>query len=182
MKRHPVEQLLNAPAEDILSAIQHGFRAIVDVKGKLAEYYLYKKLTQLAEDRMLDSMRWQDKDGQPDFVVSAAGRELRVECKNVRSKQVSRDPLAYKVELQKTRNSKDGTPTRGYRGDEFDVLAVCLFNQTREWRYLYAAAPLLQRRPDMPGFLAVMQRVPPKPEGIWRPTIQDAIADAVASK
>ena len=39
-QRHPLELELNADARDILSAVQSGFRALVDVKGKLAEYFL----------------------------------------------------------------------------------------------------------------------------------------------
>ena len=34
MRTHPLESDLNADAADILSAIQKGFRAIIDVKGK----------------------------------------------------------------------------------------------------------------------------------------------------
>lgn len=37
MKKHPLEELWNTSAWDILSAVQRGFRAQVDVKGKLAE-------------------------------------------------------------------------------------------------------------------------------------------------
>ncbi len=38
--RHPLEVKFNAPAWDILSVIERGFRAQVDVKGKLAEWFL----------------------------------------------------------------------------------------------------------------------------------------------
>lgn len=130
--RHPVEDLLNASASDILSAIQRGFRALVDVKGKLAEYFLFQKLEQLQEGGGIESVEWLDKDGQPDFFIGVGGQTLRVECKNVRSgnDERYRNPEAYKVELQKTRNNKDGTPTRGYRIDEFDVLAAGPFHRT----------------------------------------------------
>ena len=180
--RHPVEDLLNASASDILSAIQRGFRALVDVKGKLAEYFLFQKLEQLRERGVIESVEWLDKDGQPDFFIRVGGHTLRVECKNVRSGEDERyhDPEAYKVELQKTRNSKDGTPTRGYRIDEFDVLAACLFNQTHEWEYLYVATRRLHRRPNMADFLVIMQRVPLRPEGPWRADIEAAIRDALA--
>ena len=43
--QHPLEQLFNASAWDMLTAIERGFRAQVDVKGKLAELFLYKHLT-----------------------------------------------------------------------------------------------------------------------------------------
>ena len=96
-ERHPVEDLLNASASDILSAIQRGFRALVDVKGKLAEYFLFRKLEQLREQGSIEGVDWLDKDGQPDFFIRAGGRTLRVECKNVRSGQAERyrDPQAY---------------------------------------------------------------------------------------
>jgi hypothetical protein len=47
MRTHPLENDLNADAADILSAIQKGFRAIIDVKGKLAEYFLDQELVRL---------------------------------------------------------------------------------------------------------------------------------------
>ncbi|MCK6554065.1 hypothetical protein L6Q96_05705 [Candidatus Binatia bacterium] len=180
-ERHPVEELLNASASDILSAIQRGFRALVDVKGKLAEYFLFQKLERLREQRVIESVEWLDRDGQPDFVIGVGERTLRVECKNVRSGAEGRyrNAEGYKVELQKTRNSKDGTPTRGYRIGEFDILAACLFNQTHQWEYLYVATGALQRRANMADILVIMQRVPPGPEGPWRPDIEAAIHDAL---
>jgi hypothetical protein len=181
--RHPVEDLLNASAADILSAIQRGFRALVDVKGKLAEYFLFEKLELLRGRNVVESVEWLDKDGQPDFFIGMGGRTLRIECKNVRSGDAGRYRNAdgYKVELQKTRNSKDGTPTRGYRVGEFDVLAACLFNQTHEWDYLYVATQALERRANMTEILVIMQRVPLQPEGPWRGDIEAAIRDAMAA-
>src|SRR5438552_19141335 len=44
LEPHPLEVKLNASANDMLSAIQRGFRAIIDTKGKLAEYFLYRDL------------------------------------------------------------------------------------------------------------------------------------------
>jgi len=182
MSRHPLEESLNASAWDILSAIQRGFRAQVDVKGKLAEYFLHRELTGLAKGGVVSRVEWRDKDREPDFLIEVGGRTLRLECKNARSRELFRNPDAYKVELQKTRNSKDGTPTRGYRIDEFELLAVCLFNQTRQWQFLSIATRHLARRPNLPEFLVVMQRVPLGPEGFWRSTIQEAIRDALAQE
>jgi hypothetical protein len=45
--QHPLERKFNASAWDILCAIEKGFRAQVDVKGKLAEWFLYKVLEEL---------------------------------------------------------------------------------------------------------------------------------------
>src|ERR1035437_2934306 len=38
LQPHPLEVKLNAASDDILLAIHKGFRAIIDTKGKLAEY------------------------------------------------------------------------------------------------------------------------------------------------
>jgi len=205
---HPLEEKFNASAWDILSAIERGFRAQVDVKGKLAEYFLFQQLERLKQSGVLETVDWQDKDGQPDFLLGVRGRVLRVECKNVRSvvepaqprRRRSRaifvdldappgSPLdlgaapqrpyveEYRVELQKTRNSKDGTPTRGYRATEFELLAACLFNRTGRWEYLFIANGHLARRQDNPEFLVIMQPVPMRAEGPWRSDIVDAIHD-----
>lgn len=176
MNRYPLEEAFNATAWDILSAIERGFRAQVDVKGKLAEYYLHRMLIGLQDGGFLSDVQWQDRDGEPDFLVQADGRPLRIECKNARSKG------ACRVELQKTPNSKDGLPTRGYRVSEFDVLSVCLFNRTREWRYLFTATKRLARRENMPEYLVVMQPVPLRAEGWWTTSLEEAIRDALAGE
>ena len=146
--KHPLEELLNASAWDILSAVQAGFRAIIDVKGKLAEYFLDRQLTELAAKGSIEAYQWQDADGQPDFIITYQGTTLRLECKNIRSKELFNKPSpGYKIEMQKTRNSKDGTPTRGYRFSEFDLLAACLFNHTGKWEYLFVRSRDLVPRP-----------------------------------
>ncbi|HJT20311.1 MAG TPA: hypothetical protein VJ746_07560 [Nitrospira sp.] len=158
--RHPLEDHFNASAWDIMSAIQRGFRAQVDVKGKLAEYFLNKALEKLVTEGTIQECIWQDKDGEPDFIIKFKGRQFRIECKNVRSKGLFRDPPGYKVEIQKTRNAIGGGPARGYKVDEFDVLAACLFNQTHEWTYVFSATAALARREYQPKFLQIMQPVP----------------------
>ena len=92
MKKHPLEELWNTTAWDILSAIQRGFRAQVDVKGKLAEWFLFQRLETMEQEGALENVDWTDKDGQPDFVVTRAGREIKIECKNVRSPGKSKRP------------------------------------------------------------------------------------------
>ncbi len=47
MSKHPLEEKWNTTAADILTAIEHGFRAQADVKGKLAELYLFRRLEKL---------------------------------------------------------------------------------------------------------------------------------------
>jgi hypothetical protein len=49
MNKHPLEEMWSTSAWDILTAIERGFRAQADVKGKLAELYLYRRLEKLQE-------------------------------------------------------------------------------------------------------------------------------------
>ncbi len=179
MPQHPLEDLMNASASDILTAIQHGFRAQVDVRGKLAELFMDRKLAELKEAGAIEGHEWQDVDGKPDFIVQYKGHKIVVECKNVRN-EVYKRPPSYKVELQKTRNSMDGTPTRGYKTDEFDVLGVALFNQTGEWDYYFIATKRLERRASMPDFLSSMQRVPMEWAGYWHTDPLKAFDDALS--
>jgi hypothetical protein len=171
---HPMETLFNPSGWDILSAIEKGFRAQVDVKGKLAEFFLYRQLIKLQRRGVIDQVDWRDQDGVADFLIRVKRLELRMECKNVRSGRTrSRD--AYKVEIQKTRSQIGGGPARGYRVDEFEILAACLFNQTGRWEYLFTTTVNLERRPAWPDYLVIMQRVPLQPEGHWKSTLEDVL-------
>jgi len=182
LTEHPLETKLRASADDILSAIHSGFRATIDAKGKLAEHFLHQELRRLEEGNLIHDLVWFDQDGKPDFTLRHRGRSHRVECKNIRSTDQKRKADSFRVELQKTRNSKDGTPTRAYRIDHFDILSVCLFNRTGQWDYLHISALHLARRPKTPDLLEIMQPVPAEgPSGFWRGSIQEALLDHEAS-
>jgi hypothetical protein len=184
--RHPLEKKFNASAQDILSAVEHGFRAQVDVKGKLAEWFLFKELRKIQEAGTLENVVWHDSDSKPDFEVTLGGQVIRVECKNVRSGPhniVRSGPCAgwFRVEIQKTRNGIDrtGKATRAYRVDQFDVLAACTFNQAGEWRHLFCPTRKLAVREASPEHLVIMQPVPPQPEQHWTLDILPALRAAV---
>ncbi|MGH7906657.1 MAG: hypothetical protein ACREP6_08515 [Candidatus Binataceae bacterium] len=160
---HPLEKKFNAPAADILEAIEHGFRARVDVRGKLAELYLHRHLERLRADGQIVSIQWHDTDGEPDFeILMQDGRKLRIECKNLRSDKSFSVERGCRVEIQKTRGGidKEGRKTRGYLANYFDLLAACTFNQTGDWGFRFIAARRLARRADEPGVLKVVQPVP----------------------
>jgi hypothetical protein len=179
---HPLEKKFNAPIADILEAIEHGFRAQVDVRGKLAELYLYRHLERLRAEGQIVSLRWHDADGQPDFeIVMRDGRKVRVECKNLRSDKNFSPERGCKVEIQKTRGGRDksGRKTRGYLADYFDVMAACTFNQTGEWKFRFVAARRLACRDDDPSVFKVMQPVPLTGETQhWHDDLTVAIEDA----
>ena len=44
---------------------------------------------------------------------------------------------------------------------EFEILAACLFNQNGRWEFLFIPTDKLQRRPEYPDYLTIMQPVPP---------------------
>jgi hypothetical protein len=162
---HPLESRLNASARDILDAISSGFRAQVDVKGKLAELYLFRALEGLQNRGVVSELRWSDTDGEPDFFLCYKGRRLTVQCKNVRSggqRCKGTEKGSFRVGLQKTRGGidpKTGEKTRLYRPDEFDVVAVCLVNQKGVWEYVHAAAKDLARHRKQPDRLEVMHPI-----------------------
>jgi transcriptional regulator with XRE-family HTH domain len=176
--KHPLEEKLNATADDILSAIDKGFRATIDAKGKLAEYFLFQELAALQIAGSITDLVWFDEDGKPDFEFAFNGRRRRLECKNIRSPDDKRKNDGWRVELQKTRNSKDGTPTRAYPVDHFDLLSVCLFNRAGKWEYLHIASHRLERRPDNKNLLVIMQAVPESsPSWHWKRNILEALSD-----
>jgi hypothetical protein len=171
---HKLEELLNAPANDIMEALLHGFRAQVDVKGKLAELYLYAQLKELEQAGIIKNLGWIDKDGVPDFIFEYKSKPFHIECKNVRN-TLFNNPKAFKVEIQKTRNSKYGSNTRSYHTDHFDILAVCTFNQTKRWEYLFIKSNDLEVVESDPNLLKIFQRVPINPEGPWKINILDVL-------
>ena len=168
LKKHELEEIFNAPADDIMLAILKGFRAQVDVKGKLAELYLSKYLDFLKENKEIEDYEWHDKDGLPDFIILYKGIKYIIECKNLRSGEdgIFKKNPSYKVEVQKTRNSKDGTNTRSYPVGYFDILAVCMFNQTRKWDFAFISSHNLEKTEDG-RFLKIFQPVPFKPISPW---------------
>jgi len=174
---HPLETELNAPAADIMEAIARGLRAKVDVKGKLAELYLMRQLEELRSVGAVSDYSWHDADGRPDFEIWTDHAILVVECKNVRAEQRLRSEHHATVELQKTRGGTDaqGRQTRGYRTDHFDILAACVFNATGAWEHRFALVDDLERRPDAPDTLKVMQRVSLAPDAVWWGSLDEAI-------
>ncbi len=168
---HKLEKMLNAPAKDIMEAILYGFRAQVDVKGKLAELYLFRYFKELEKSREICDLEWIDVDGKPDFTINYKSKTYKIECKNLRNETYKLPTPAYKVEIQKTRNSKDGTNTRSYRTDYFDILAVCTFNQTGKWEFYLIRSLDLMVVEDKPSLLRIMQRVPLTQEEPWEKDI-----------
>ena len=167
---HPVERMLNASARDILDALENGFRARADLKGKLAELFMSRHLDELQRDDMIDHYQWFDQDGVPDFTIwFTDGTMTQLEVKNVRS---GAGPL--RAETQKTRASRGDPMSRYYRVDHFEIIAACLFNATGRWDYVFARSDDLLKLPDNPDYLATMQPIDPAIVHPWHRTLAEA--------
>lgn len=167
---HPVERLLNASARDILDALENGFRARADLKGKLAELFMSRHLDELQRDDIIDHYEWFDQDGVPDFTIwFTDGTLTQLEVKNVRSGKGR-----LRAETQKTRASRSDPLSRYYRVDHFELIAACLFNATGRWDYAFARSTELLRHPEHPAYLATMQSIDPSIAPLWYRTLADA--------
>lgn len=166
---HPVERMLNASARDILDALENGFRARADLKGKLAELFMSRHLDGLQRDDVIDRYEWFDQDGVPDFTIwFTDGTMTQLEVKNVRS---GRGRL--RAETQKTRASRGDPMSRYYRVDQFEIIAACLFNAAGLWDYVFARTGDLLKLPDNPDYLATMQPIDPAVTHPWHRTLAE---------
>lgn len=173
---HPLEHLLKANGWAILTAIERQRMSVMNVKGQLAEYYLNETLTGLLAAGRIQEFEWRTES--PDFSVMVDNRNVTIECKNVRKESGKKvDP--WWAEVQRTRNSKDGTNSRAYTIHDFDILAVCLFNRTGEWRHWFVASKNLQRRAQDQNLLEIHQTMPLAPDTIWHTDVCAAISDVL---
>lgn len=173
---HPLEESLRASGWAILTAMGRQRMAVMNVKGQLAEYYLNEYLDKLVLAGQIATYEWRLES--PDFSVSRHGQTYTVECKNMRKenpKKGAQDP--WWVETQRTRDSKKGEDTRAYSASDFDILAVCLFNRTQEWKYWFVANHCLGRRPANNDLLLVHQDMPNQPNTVWHENIEEAMDD-----
>lgn len=170
---HNLEASFDLSAHAILDIIATRMRLEVAVKGGVAEYHLEQIL-----DRTdgIASVQRLDQDAQPDFRVTFTnGDSVLVECKNV-----SPEPYAngdFKVEVQKTRATRDDPAGRLYRPDQFDVVAACLYSPTRRWEFRYIATRRLDRHAKHRERLAATHRV----DARWSASLSDALASTAES-
>lgn len=153
--RHVLEEQFALSSTEILSIIGGRNRLQVAVRGGVAEHHLER---QLSEDRRFAVVERLDTDAMHDFnVISDAGTEARVECKNASPKTSRRGE--FKVEVQKTRASKGDPASRFYRIDAFDVVAACLFSATGRWEFRYGLTSSMKPHPQYPDRLAPIQTI-----------------------
>jgi hypothetical protein len=153
---HRLEREFALPAAEILEIVAERRRLGVALRGGVAEHHLARHLRTLGGVAEVVPI---DEDGRHDFDVHLTGGRgvIRLECKNC-----SPAPFAdgtAKVEVQKTRASKDDPASRYYRVGQFDVVAACLYPATGYWHFRFKHAAELDRREDYPDRIAPIQRV-----------------------
>jgi len=162
---HALEREFDVSSRELLDIIGGRARLQVAVRGGVAEHHLEKLFL---SDPGVATVSRRDRDGEPDFDVELAdGRRYVVECKNVSPTRYADGTI--RVEVQKTRASKNDPASRYYRLTEFDVVAACLFSATRRWEFRYARSIDLDQHKDYPDRLAPMQRVDDR----WVSRIED---------
>ena len=153
--RHVLEKQFALTSEQILDIIGGRNRLSVAVRGGVAEYHLEQQLTGAPG---IASVRRLDVDAMHDFDVTLDdGTFLRVECKNASPKTSAGG--AFKVEVQKTRDSKGDPASRFYAADGFDVVAACLFSPTGRWEFRFGRTADMARHKDFPDRLAPIQTI-----------------------
>ena len=153
--RHALEEQFALSSQQILDIISGRNRLAVAVRGGVAEYHLEQ---QLHNARGVKAVHRLDADAMHDFDVTLEeGSFLRVECKNA-SPHTAADGR-YRVEVQKTRASKNDPASRFYEVERFDVVAACLFSATGAWDFRFARTSTLQRHKSYPDRLAAIQYV-----------------------
>jgi hypothetical protein len=175
---HPYELEIGARAEVILEAIsrspdltQRGVRGIV------AEAIFCIEILPTVNG-------W---SGNPvandsfDAVLANKEKQVRIQVKTQRRKDGEpmlanrRHPEHFVVEVQRTRGGTDhkGVATRPYRFGEFDLLAVCMWASTGNWKnFMYAPAQSLIPDPRDKTIILKMQPVPKTPMGVWTDNLQ----------
>ena len=162
---HILETQFGLSPTEILEIISTRSRLVVAVRGGVAEHHLER---QLRANKNVESVGRRDRDGEPDFDVELTdGRTYVVECKNASPDRYSNGD--FKVEVQKTRASKNDPASRYYAVTEFDVVAACLFTATGEWQFRYALTLGLPRHPIYTDRLAPMQHV----DDSWARSIEE---------
>jgi hypothetical protein len=164
MAKHPLEDYFGLTASELLDAINSRFRLKVAVGGAVAEVQMQKHVEKL-DATLVERFEAHDIDGHPDFSIYVRGlkQPIFAECKNARNESyMNKGKLVnYRVEIQKTRASKEDPTSRLYGFEQFQILGVCLGNQTGDWSdFVFIRTVDLPPNALHPNKIQVMNRVP----------------------
>lgn len=193
---HKLEDEFRAPAEVILEAIDRAPDLTRrGMRGIIAEaVFIHDVLPLAASAGWHDTTPPNTENPVYDARLSRDGLDVRIQVKTQRlllgkawQRTFAGFGVSYVAETQRTRTgtTASGTSTRPYRADEFDILAVCMFPSTGEWReFRFALARDLVHRPREPHLLAVLQPVPcdVRPAGKWSADLVEKLSEFSAHK
>jgi hypothetical protein len=166
--RHQLEETFHLTSQELLEIISSRRRLTVAVRGGVAEHHLLKTLR---DDPDVVSAQQIDRDGPPDVEATLRdGRLLRVECKNGEEHGYANGD--GRVEVQKTRASKNDPASRFYEPGQFDVLAVCLWPDEGPPRFVYRRTDQLERHSGFEDRLAVLHHI----DQTWARRLTEAYA------
>lgn len=192
--KHPYEEQMKAPADVIMEAIHRAPELTRRMlRGVIADAAFAKYVVPAVSQQGL-------KDVTPvgnfayDYKLADDFGKVTVQVKLQRSEKtdaVVKDGDRYHfpsevfmTETQKTRSGKgaDDEPTRPYRYNEFDILAVSMQPSSKDWGdFKYTVGSWLISNPALPagndsGQMAVMQPVSKEDSEFWTSDIHKAIA------
>lgn len=179
---HEIEVAFGLSAQEVLEIILNRNRCLIAVRGAVAEEHLRRQLQQLRATNAIDDSEVIDQDGQPDFKVFYRGRSFLIECKNVEKEKKTKKDVT--VDFQRTRNQKNDPGARFYKPEEFDVLAACLWNRTRQWKFAYVSTRDLPRHPKYPDRQSNRVTIPilnGSLSGAWRFSLTDILDRIISS-
>lgn len=166
---HDLELAYGLSALEILSIVSERSRLAMALRGGVAEHHLGRALLR---DEAVELAEIGRKEGPPDFWVTMIdGATISVECKNASPRRYADG--TPKVEVQKTRGSRNDPLSRLYSVDAFDVLAACMYGPSGHWEFRYRRTADLVRHPDHPAKVAPIQRI----EDGWASSLTEVLTD-----
>jgi DNA-binding transcriptional ArsR family regulator len=145
---HQLEKLFGLGATEILDVVLRNNRTLMNLKGAVAQEHLRRHLKQLVQEGKIDSFESIDQEGKPDFKVRYRNRDFLIECRQVREVRKSGE---ITVDFIRTRYPIRKPWLQWYSPDELEILAVCTFNQTRQWKFRFIPTKFLPHHPQVTG-------------------------------
>lgn len=165
---HELEAAFGLSSSDLLDIVNRKGRLAMAMRGGVAEHHLG---VLFACDAAVLSAEEGQQEGPPDFFVKLTDcRDVTVECKNASPRRYADG--TPKVEVQKTRASRNDPTSRYYSPSAFDVLAACMYGPTGSWTFRFRRSSQLVEHEQHAGRIAPLQRITDE----WADSLVDALS------
>lgn len=179
--RHPLELRWGVTADVVLNAIDRASDLSQrGIRGLIAEAIFETTVVPVVEGWRVQPVV----SDAHDFEFVAGENRVRVQVKLQRLERQKPKlaprpypPGMFVVEVQRTRSGKRaGKKTRPYSFGDFDILAVNMHPSSGNWEdFVFTLARWLVPRPKERQLIAVLQPVPPQPNGYWTRDINECL-------